>query len=71
MPKAVNQLANLLRAQRVVAGHVAKPPVAKAGDFFQQVGFDIDHPVAPAAFGGGFARVDLVRVHGHDRFFSG
>ena len=52
-----------------MTGHVAEPPVSEAGHLFQQIGFDIDHPVAPAAFGGGFAGMDLVRVHGDDGFF--
>jgi hypothetical protein len=51
-----------------MTGHVAEPPVPEAGHLFQQIGFDIDHPVAPAALGGGFAGVDLVRVHGNDGF---
>ncbi len=54
-----------------MARDVIKPPVTQAGDLFQQVWFDVDHPVAPAAFGGGFPCVDLVRVHGHDGFFRG
>ncbi len=71
MPQAVNQLADLQRALRVVAGDVAKPPVTQAGHLFQQVGFDIDHPVAPAVFSGGFSGVDLVRVHGDNGFLGG
>ena len=53
-----------------MTGHVAEPPVSEAGHLFQQIGFDIDHPVAPAALGGGFAGMNLVRVHGDDGFMG-
>ena len=52
MPQAVDEPADLLRAMGVKTGHLAEPPVPEAGYLFQQIGFDIDHPVAPAAFGG-------------------
>ncbi len=71
MPQTVNQPADLLRTLRVVASDVAEPPVTQAGHLFQQVGFDVDHPVAPAAFGRRFTGVDLVRIHGDDGFFRG
>ena len=42
-----------------------------AGYLFQQVGFKINHTVTPAAIGRGLAGMDLIRVHGDDRFLRG
>ena len=43
--------------------------MAQAGYLFQKIGFDVDHPVAPAVFGRGLPGMDLVRVHGNNGFF--
>ena len=64
MPQAIDQLANLPGTQRIVARHVAKPPVVHAGYRFQQLRFKIDHPVTPAVIRCRFAGVEFVRVHG-------
>ena len=56
-------------AQRIVAFNIIKPPLSDARDLLQQSRFDVDHSVAPAAVGFGFARVKFVRVHGHKRIY--
>ena len=71
MPQAVDQRTNLTRAARIVTRDVVKPPVTHASHLFQQIGLQIDHPVAPAVGGFGLAGMQLIRIHRHDRVGRG
>ena len=67
MPQAIDKIADLPGAQRILANHLAEPPVAFAGHLFQRIRVEINHPIAPAVGGFRLAGVQLIGVHGDDR----
>ncbi len=71
VPQAIDQLAYLLRTTGIVAGDIAEPPVANARHLFQQIRLEVDHPVAPAVSGFGFAGMQLIGIHGNDGMDGG
>ena len=66
VPQAVNQLADLPGALWLLAHDLTEPPVANAGEGFQPIRLQINHPVAPAFGGFRLAGMELIRIHGDD-----
>lgn len=67
VPQAVDQRADLARAQRIVTRCAIEPPVTDPGDPLQRIGFRINYPIAPVVGSFGFASMWPIGIHGDDR----